>query len=78
MENEEREFPGHPAVVSPCFHCHGPGSGPGQGTKIAQATQHGQKKGDMVHPLVLTVCSFSSKLCVEEVSKARSVPVTLS
>ena len=26
------------------FHCHGPGSIPGQGTKIPQAAQHGQKK----------------------------------
>ena len=26
------------------FHCHGPGSIPGQGTEILKATQHGQKK----------------------------------
>ena len=26
------------------FHCHGPGSIPGWGTKIPQATGHGQKK----------------------------------
>ena len=27
-----------------CFHCGGPGSSPGWGTKIPQAMQHSQKK----------------------------------
>ena len=39
-----REFPGHPVVRTQCFHCHGPGSIPGQGTKIMQATQPKKKK----------------------------------
>ena len=38
------EFPGGPAVRSWRFHCRDPGSIPGQGTKIPQATWHGQKK----------------------------------
>ena len=35
-----REFPGGPVVRTRCFHCGGPGSIPGWGTKIPQATQH--------------------------------------
>ena len=33
-----REFPGGPVVTTARFHCQGPGSIPGQGTKIPQAT----------------------------------------
>ena len=36
--------PGGPVVGTQRFHCHGPGSIPGQGTKILQVTWHGQKK----------------------------------
>ena len=36
------EFPGSPVVRTPHSHC--PGSIPGQGTKIPQGTQYGQKK----------------------------------
>ena len=36
------EFPGSPVVRTCCFHCGGLGSIPGQGTKIPQATRHGQ------------------------------------
>ena len=39
-----REFPGRPVVRTQCFHCHGPGSIPGQGTKIMHATQPKKKK----------------------------------
>ena len=39
-----REFPGGPVVRTLHFHCCGPGLIPGWGTKIPQATQHGQKK----------------------------------
>ena len=38
-----KEFPGGPVVRTPHFHCRGPGSIPGQGTKILQATRHSQK-----------------------------------
>ena len=38
------EFPGGPVVRTPSFHCCGPGSVPGQGTKILKATWCGQKK----------------------------------
>ena len=38
------EFPGGPVVRTRCFHCWGPGSVSGQGAKILQATEHGQKK----------------------------------
>ena len=31
-------------VRTQCFHCHGQGSIPGRGTKIPQATWHGQKQ----------------------------------
>ena len=40
-----REFPGVPVVGTLCFHCWGPGSIPGQGTKISQAWR-GLKKND--------------------------------
>ena len=36
------EFPGGPVVRTWCFYCCGPGSIPGQGTKILKP--HGQKK----------------------------------
>ena len=42
--NHIRELPGGPVVRTWCFHCWGPGSIPGQGTKILQAMWHGQKK----------------------------------
>ena len=38
-----REFPGGPVVRTQCFHCRGPGSIPGQGTKIPKAVLQGQK-----------------------------------
>ena len=43
---EGREFPGGPVVRTQFFHCQGPGSIPGQGTKISQATGHSQKGGE--------------------------------
>ena len=33
-----------------CFHYHGPGSIPGQGTEIPQASQRGQKKKEKHNP----------------------------
>ena len=39
-----RELPGGLVVRIRHFHCCGPGSIPGQGTEILQATWHGQKK----------------------------------
>ena len=39
-----REFPDGPVVKIQCFHCHGPGSIPSQGTKILQATHSVAKK----------------------------------
>ena len=36
-------LPGCPVVRTWCFHCQGPGSIPGQGIKILQDMQHGQK-----------------------------------
>lgn len=41
------EFPGSPGIKIRRFHCRGPGSFPGWGTRILQATQRGpppQKK----------------------------------
>ena len=43
FQNFLREFPGSPVVRTPNFHW-APGSIPGQGTKILQATQHGPNK----------------------------------
>ena len=40
----EGGFPGGPVVRTPHFHCRGPGSIPGQGTKILQAERRGKKK----------------------------------
>ena len=37
------EFPGCPVVRTWCFHCRGPGSIPGGGTKIPQATRRKKK-----------------------------------
>ena len=38
-----REFPGSPAVKTPCFQAEGTGSIPDQRTKIPQAARHSQK-----------------------------------
>lgn len=35
------EFPGSPGIKIRRFHCRGPGSFPGWGTRILQATQRG-------------------------------------
>lgn len=35
-------FRGSPVFSCQCFHCQGPGSVLGRGTKISQALQHGQ------------------------------------
>ena len=40
-----REFPGNLVIRTQHFHWHGPGSTPGQGTKIPQITQHSQERG---------------------------------
>ena len=40
-----REFPGGLVIRTQHFHWHGPGSIPGQGTKIPQITQHSQGQG---------------------------------
>ena len=37
QKGRQRDFPGGPAVRTPCFHCRHPGSIPGRGTKILQA-----------------------------------------
>ena len=44
------EFPGGSAVRIQCFHCHGPRSTPGQGTKILQVTMHSQKERKKKQP----------------------------
>ena len=44
-----REFPGGPVVRTQHFHCQGPVSIPGGGTKIPSAMPHGQKKKTIVH-----------------------------
>ena len=68
-----REFPGCPVVRTWCFHCCGPGSIPGRGTKIPQATQCGQKKKKKDHAkdnnslYLISVKSFCSLIsCVEK------------
>ena len=48
-KKKKKEFlhgnlPGGPVVKTPHFHCRGLGFDPGQGTKIPQAAQGGQKK----------------------------------
>ena len=43
-EKKKREFPVGPVVRTPSFHCQGPGSIPGPGTKIPQAAWRGQKQ----------------------------------
>ena len=43
QNRQSRDLPGGP-VVRPCSHCRGPGSIPGRGIKIPQATRHVPKK----------------------------------
>ena len=44
LENYCWEFPSGPVVRTRCFHCGGPGSILGRGTKIPQDVWHSQKK----------------------------------
>ena len=46
LNGQRREFPGNPVVGTLCFCCLGLSSIPGQGTKIPQATWHGQKNNN--------------------------------
>ena len=46
---QHKEFPAGLVVRNPCFHCCGPGSVPGWGAKILQATQCGQQKSKIWH-----------------------------
>ena len=42
-EKEKKEFPSGPGTRTQLFHWQGPGSIPGQGTKIPKAMWYGQK-----------------------------------
>ena len=53
-----REFPGSPVVRIQCFHCWGPGSSPGRGTKITQALRCGQKTHTHTHTHTQTSTGF--------------------
>ena len=59
---ESREFPGGPAVRTRRFHCHGQGSIPGQGTKVPQAAQHGQKRWNPIFHLLLSLLLIIASL----------------
>ena len=45
-------------VKTPCFHCRGPCSIPGQRTKIPQAAQHSQKAYTMKETFSINVCNI--------------------
>ena len=45
-----REFPGDPVVRTWCFHCRGPDSTPGRGTRIPQAVQYDLNKKQTKKP----------------------------
>ena len=57
-------------VRIPGFHCHGPGSFPGQGTEIPQATWRGQKKKGGRGVLLVSAHGLNEKVS-EELSRAR-------
>ena len=57
--NSPREFPGGLVVRIPGFHCHDPGSIPGQGTEIPKAASHGQKKKRMSSSRCLVVVNVA-------------------
>lgn len=42
-KSQQRGFPGSPACRTPCCHCRGTGSTPGQGSKTPQNVRHSQK-----------------------------------
>ena len=44
IKKTNAKFPGSPVVRTQCFHCWGPGSIPGWGTKIPEAVLHAAKK----------------------------------
>ena len=54
------EFPDGLAVRIRHFHCHSPGSSPGQGTEILQAVWHGKKKAGKVSGFPLHVTCIKS------------------
>ena len=43
-EVKQKDIPGGLVVKTQHFHCWGPGSIPGRGTKVPEALLHGQKK----------------------------------
>lgn len=47
------EFPDGPVIRTLDFYCYGLGLIPGQGTKISQAVQQGQKKREINNKIVL-------------------------
>ena len=44
QNRQSTDLPGGPVVPTPCYHCQGPGSIPGRGIKIPQATRYSPKK----------------------------------
>ena len=57
-----REFPGGLQVKIPGFHCRGPGSIPGWGIEIPQATWHGQKTNKQISKQTKTEFHFGKKV----------------
>ena len=64
--DRQRELAGGPVVRTPCFHCWGLGSIPGERTKILQAAWHGQKGGNKIQKLYRSNNQFLQKLNCEE------------
>ena len=72
MNGEDRELPGSPMVRTQCFHCCGPGSIPGQGTRMLhsavkkererrQKYKIGAKKGLVMHTSSIKCLLFVQK-----------------
>ena len=53
LETTIKDFLDSPVVKTQHFHCHGPSSIPGQGTKILQALWHGQNKQTIFFPFFI-------------------------
>ena len=59
------EFPGGPVVRTRCLHWQGTGAIPGQGTKIPQAAQCGQKEKKDLGTMIVISCKFFTDLDIK-------------
>ena len=64
-----RDFPGGPVLETPCFHCRGHGSIPGQGTKVPHAARPKKDKNKNKKNTLRRMKSCLEDLMLSEISQ---------